>query len=63
MPCKKEEDDSQPTNEARAEPNSFELCLARRKKTIVNENRGIKYSLKRKKLLRIFENRGKKQVY
>ena len=26
----------EPTHEARAEPNSFELCLARRKKTIVN---------------------------
>ena len=27
---------SEPTHEARAEPNSFELCLARRRKTTVN---------------------------
>ena len=36
MPCKEEEDECQPTNEARAEISLLNLCLARRKKTIVN---------------------------
>ena len=36
MPYKEEEDECQPTNEESAEPNSFVLCLTRRRKTNVN---------------------------